>query len=68
LESSGIAVTASYAVQQSSRLLKVCDFLHIAMESVYANVPKQNIKGAERDELLVLQERLQSKIKVCKNF
>ncbi|KAN0077651.1 RanGTP-binding domain containing protein [Elaphomyces granulatus] len=42
---SGIAVTASYAVQQSSRLLK-------------------NVKGAEREELLVLQERLQSKIKV----
>ncbi|KAL1964749.1 hypothetical protein VTN77DRAFT_6616 [Rasamsonia byssochlamydoides] len=42
---SGITITASYVIRQSSRLLK-------------------NVSGAEREELLVLQERLQSKIKV----
>ncbi|KAI9376582.1 RanGTP-binding protein-domain-containing protein [Aspergillus egyptiacus] len=43
---SGIAITASYAIRQSSRLLKNVD------------------KSAERDELLSLQQRLESKIQV----
>ncbi|KAL4979057.1 RanGTP-binding protein-domain-containing protein [Aspergillus desertorum] len=43
---SGIAITASYAIRQSSRLLQNVD------------------KSAERDELLVLQQRLESKIQV----
>ncbi|BCS20552.1 RanGTP-binding protein [Aspergillus puulaauensis] len=43
---SGITITASYAIRQSSRLLK--------------NVEK----SAERDELLALQQRLESKVQV----
>ncbi|KAL5048280.1 hypothetical protein BDW71DRAFT_27648 [Aspergillus fruticulosus] len=43
---SGIAITASYAIRQSSRLLQNVD------------------KSAERDELLALQRRLESKIQV----
>ncbi|KAL4869069.1 hypothetical protein BDV12DRAFT_168549 [Aspergillus spectabilis] len=43
---SGIAITASYAIRQSSRLLQNVD------------------KSAERDELLALQQRLESKIQV----
>ncbi|KAL4943727.1 hypothetical protein BDV06DRAFT_220987 [Aspergillus oleicola] len=43
---SGIAITASYAIRQSSRLLQNVD------------------KSAERDELLLLQQRLESKIQV----
>ncbi|KAL1991156.1 hypothetical protein VTN49DRAFT_5660 [Thermomyces lanuginosus] len=42
---SGITITATYAIRQSSRLLK-------------------NVSGVDREELLALQERLQSKIKV----
>ncbi|KAL2217331.1 putative RanGTP-binding protein [Thermoascus aurantiacus ATCC 26904] len=42
---SGIAITASYAIRQSSRLLK-------------------NVSGEEREELIALQQRLQSKIRV----
>ncbi|KAJ9273377.1 hypothetical protein DTO212C5_451 [Paecilomyces variotii] len=42
---SGITITASYAIRQSSRLLK-------------------NVSGTERQELLALQQRLQSKIQV----
>ncbi|KAH8689467.1 RanGTP-binding protein-domain-containing protein [Talaromyces proteolyticus] len=42
---SGISITATYAINQSSRLLK-------------------NVSGADRAELLALQERLQSKIRV----
>ncbi|KAF7593491.1 hypothetical protein BBP40_011402 [Aspergillus hancockii] len=43
---SGIAITAKYAIRQSSRLLK-------------------NVEGAEeREELLILQQRLESKIQV----
>ncbi|KAJ5164242.1 GTP-binding nuclear protein Ran-related protein [Penicillium coprophilum] len=42
---SGIAITASYAMRQSSRLLK-------------------NVKSEDRDELLSLQQRLESKIQV----
>ncbi|OGE48817.1 hypothetical protein PENARI_c025G07266 [Penicillium arizonense] len=42
---SGIAITASYAMRQSSRLLK-------------------NVSSEERDELLSLQQRLESKIQV----
>ncbi|KAJ5595032.1 uncharacterized protein N7459_001240 [Penicillium hispanicum] len=42
---SGIAITASYAMRQSSRLLK-------------------NVDGEDRDELLSLQQRLESKIQV----
>ncbi|OJJ50189.1 hypothetical protein ASPZODRAFT_128811 [Penicilliopsis zonata CBS 506.65] len=42
---SGIAITASYAIRQSSRLLK-------------------NVGGEDRDELLLLQRRLESKIHV----
>ncbi|KAL4887169.1 RanGTP-binding protein-domain-containing protein [Aspergillus karnatakaensis] len=43
---SGIAITASYAIRQSSRLLQNVD------------------KSVERDELLALQQRLESKIQV----
>ncbi|KAL5000385.1 RanGTP-binding protein-domain-containing protein [Aspergillus recurvatus] len=43
---SGIAITASYAIRQSSRLLQNVD------------------KSVERDELLALQQRLESKIHV----
>ncbi|KKK21605.1 hypothetical protein ARAM_004120 [Aspergillus rambellii] len=43
---SGIAITASYAIRQSSRLLQNVD------------------KGEERDELITLQQRLESKIQV----
>ncbi|KAL2829812.1 RanGTP-binding protein-domain-containing protein [Aspergillus cavernicola] len=43
---SGIAITASYAIRQSSRLLQNVD------------------KSVERDELLTLQHRLESKIQV----
>ncbi|KAL4919877.1 putative RanGTP-binding protein [Aspergillus aurantiobrunneus] len=43
---SGIAITASYAIRQSSRLLQNVD------------------KSVERDELLVYQQRLESKIQV----
>ncbi|KAJ6070005.1 hypothetical protein N7499_011892 [Penicillium canescens] len=42
---SGIAITASYAMRQSSRLLK-------------------NVSSEDRDELLSLQQRLESKIQV----
>ncbi|KAL1955696.1 hypothetical protein VTO42DRAFT_8168 [Malbranchea cinnamomea] len=42
---SGISITASYAIRQSSRLLKKVD-------------------GADREELQMLQERLQSKIRI----
>ncbi|KAL1847018.1 Ran-specific GTPase-activating protein 30 [Paecilomyces lecythidis] len=42
---SGITITATYAIRQSSRLLK-------------------NVSGTERQELLALQQRLQSKIQV----
>ncbi|CAI7619002.1 unnamed protein product [Penicillium discolor] len=42
---SGIAITASYAMRQSSRLLK-------------------NVKSEDRDELVSLQQRLESKIQV----
>ncbi|CRG90808.1 Ran-specific GTPase-activating protein 30 [Talaromyces islandicus] len=42
---SGISITATYAISQSSRLLK-------------------NVSGTDRAELLALQERLQSKIRV----
>ncbi|KAJ5662095.1 uncharacterized protein N7477_009711 [Penicillium maclennaniae] len=42
---SGIAITASYAIRQSSRLLK-------------------NVDSEDRDELLSLQQRLESKIQV----
>ncbi|CAG8920006.1 unnamed protein product [Penicillium salamii] len=42
---SGIAITASYAMRQSSRLLK-------------------NVESEDRDELLSLQQRLESKIQV----
>ncbi|KAJ5225843.1 hypothetical protein N7468_007068 [Penicillium chermesinum] len=42
---SGITITATYAIRQSSRLLK-------------------NVDTEERDELLLLQQRLQSKIQV----
>ncbi|KAL4970716.1 RanGTP-binding protein [Aspergillus stella-maris] len=43
---SGIAITASYAIRQSSRLLQNVD------------------KSVERNELLMLQQRLESKIQV----
>ncbi|KAL3436258.1 RanGTP-binding protein-domain-containing protein [Aspergillus tetrazonus] len=43
---SGISITASYAIRQSSRLLQNVD------------------KSVERDELLALQQRLESKIQV----
>ncbi|KAL4817275.1 RanGTP-binding protein-domain-containing protein [Aspergillus spinulosporus] len=43
---SGIAITASYAIRQSSRLLQNVD------------------KSVERDELIALQQRLESKIQV----
>ncbi|KAL4803748.1 RanGTP-binding protein-domain-containing protein [Aspergillus unguis] len=43
---SGIAITANYAIRQSSRLLQNVD------------------RGVERDELLALQQRLESKIQV----
>ncbi|KAL4788339.1 RanGTP-binding protein-domain-containing protein [Aspergillus varians] len=43
---SGIAITASYAIRQSSRLLQNVD------------------KSVERDELLALQQRLETKIQV----
>ena len=43
---SGVAVTATYAIKQSTRLLQ--------------NAPK----GRDRDELLDLQQRLQSKIRI----
>lgn len=43
---SGVAITASFAIQQSTRLLQ--------------NAPKSN----DRDELIVLQQRLQSKIRI----
>ncbi|EKV16203.1 RanGTP-binding protein [Penicillium digitatum PHI26] len=42
---SGIAITASYAMRQSSRLLR-------------------NVKSEDRDELISLQQRLESKIQV----
>ncbi|KAJ5367831.1 hypothetical protein N7541_001772 [Penicillium brevicompactum] len=42
---SGITITASYAMRQSSRLLK-------------------NVESEDRDELLALQQRLESKIQV----
>ncbi|OQE05732.1 hypothetical protein PENVUL_c022G08278 [Penicillium vulpinum] len=42
---SGIAITASYAMRQSSRLLR-------------------NVKSEDRDELVALQQRLESKIQV----
>ncbi|KAJ5513459.1 GTP-binding nuclear protein Ran-related protein [Penicillium fimorum] len=42
---SGIAITASYAMRQSSRLLR-------------------NVKSEDRDELVSLQQRLESKIQV----
>ncbi|KAI3296710.1 hypothetical protein DTO002I6_3474 [Penicillium roqueforti] len=42
---SGIAITASYAMRQSSRLLK-------------------NVKSEDREELISLQQRLESKIQV----
>ncbi|KAL5343635.1 RanGTP-binding protein-domain-containing protein [Aspergillus crustosus] len=43
---SGVAITASYAIRQSSKLLQNVD------------------KSVEKDELLALQERLESKIQV----
>jgi hypothetical protein len=43
---SGVGITASFAIQQSARLLQ--------------NAPKSN----DRDELLALQQRLQSKIRI----
>lgn len=33
-----------------------------------ADIPEQNVSGVDREELLALQERLQSKIKVGKGF
>ncbi|EFE40507.1 hypothetical protein TRV_04739 [Trichophyton verrucosum HKI 0517] len=54
---SGIAITATYAIRQSSKLLKVS----YLFASAYPILP---VDGAEREELRSLKIRLQSKIQI----
>ena len=62
LSSSGIAVTASYAFNQSSRLLKVRCYVSCGCAELMA----QNVDNDDdRKELLALQRRLDRKIQVC---
>lgn len=61
---SGITITASYAIQQSTRLLKVTKLLLLESRRLLTH-QLQTVEGNQREELQDLQERLHSKIRVC---
>lgn len=66
LHRSGIAITASYAMRQSSRLLKVSVLLECRKKpgADQFSFLGQNVKSEDREELISLQQRLESKIQV----
>ncbi len=65
LNRSGVTITASYALRQSSRLLKVCELALFPQTLLLLTATKTVDNSNEREELQDLQERLDSKIKVC---
>lgn len=60
---SGITLTASYAIRQSSRLLKVRYKVSDGGSFAY-HWDIQTVEGNDREELQTMQERLESKIRV----